>query len=82
MFHPFFLPPTGSIRMDIRRLMDTMRIEPAYSKEHNMLIIDLLEAKRVKLEIDISYFALPTMQFEMEMQELMEEEAEAEEGEE
>ena len=69
-------------QMGIRRLMDTMRIEPAYSKEHNMLIIDLLEAKRVKPEIDISYFALPTMQFEMEMQELMEEEAEAEEGEE
>ena len=66
-------------QIGISRQWDRMKVEPVYSKEHNMLIIDLLEAKRVKPEIDINYFALPTIQFEMEMQELMEEEAEEDE---
>lgn len=69
-------------QMGISRLWDTMKVEPSYSKELNMLVIDLLEAKRVKPEIDVNYFALPTWQFEDEMLELMEEEVEEDEDEE
>ena len=52
---------------------------PTFVKEQNMLVLDLIEAKREKVNIDLNYFALPTWQFEEEMRILEEEDAEIEE---
>jgi hypothetical protein len=56
-----------------------MMVVPMYHKEKNMLILDLMEAKRVKPKIDLNDFAVPTWQFEQDLQELEEEELEDEE---
>ena len=66
-------------QMGISHFSDKMVVAPYFSTKHNMLVMDLIEAKRVKVEIDLNVFALPTVQFEEELQELMEDEAEAEE---
>lgn len=57
-------------KMGIRRMADQMAIAPFYSTEHKMLVLDLIEAKRVKLRINLSDFALPTGQFEEELREI------------
>ena len=51
-----------------------MEVEPEFFEEHNMLVLDLHKAKRVKVKIDLDYFALLTWQFEEEMQIMAEEE--------
>ena len=62
-------------QMGVSHFSDKMVVAPYFSTKHNMLVMDLIEAKRVKVEIDLNVFALPTVQFENELQELMEEEA-------
>ena len=69
-------------QMRISRLVDTMVVVPTFAKEQNMLVLDLIEAKRVKVNIDLNYFALPTWQFEEELRIMEEEDAEVEEDEE
>jgi hypothetical protein len=64
--------------MGISRLTDKMWVAPGYSKEHNLLVLDLIEAKRVKVRIDLPDFVLPTWQYEEELRIAEEEEAEAE----
>ena len=66
-------------KMGISRLVDSMAVVPTFSNEHNMLVLDLIEAQRVKVKLDLNDFVLPTWQFEEEMRELEEEEEEEEE---
>ena len=63
-------------QMRISRLFDKMEVEPEFYEKHNMLVLDLHKAKRVKVKIDLNYFALPTWQFEEELRILEEEEEE------
>lgn len=68
-------------QMGISRLMNHMVVTPVFSKKHNMLLLDLIEAKRVKVKIDLSSFVLPTWQYEEQLRIMEEEEAELEEAE-
>ena len=68
-------------QMGISSLFETMAVVPTFFKENNTLVLDLIEAKRVKTEIDVNYYALPTFQFEAEMKELEEEDEEWEKDE-
>lgn len=68
--------------MGISRLVETMATIPTFVKEQNILVLDLIEAKREKVNIDLNYFALPAWQFEEEMRILEEEDVEIEEDEE
>ncbi len=65
-------------QLGIRRMRDQMMVVPDYYKDDNMMILDLKEAKRVKPNIDMNDFVLPTWQFEREIQELEEEDLEDE----
>jgi len=56
-------------QLGISRLFDMMAAVPRFSEKHNMLYVDLIEAKRVKADINLNEFALPTWQFEQELME-------------
>lgn len=61
-------------RMGISEMQDRMIVVPKYLKEKNLLLLELMEAKRVKPNINLNDFVLPTWQFEQKMQELEDEE--------
>ena len=62
--------------MGISRMSDTMMVSPRFWESKNMLVIDLIEATRVKVEIDMTQFVLPTWQYEAELRIIEEEDAE------
>ena len=68
-------------RVSLRVLFEKLVFTPLYVKEKNMLVLDLIEAKRARVFVDQNEFALPTWQFEEEMAEIEEEEAELMENE-
>ena len=57
-------------------MSDTMMVSPRFWESKNMLVIDLIEATRVKVEIDMTQFVLPTWQYEAELRIIEEEDAE------
>ena len=65
-----------STRIEYKSDWDSMAVVPTFSNEHNMLVLDLIEAQRVKVKLNLNDFVLPTSQFEEEMRELEEEEEE------
>ena len=62
--------------MGISHMSDTMMVSPRFWESKNMLVIDLIEATRVKVEIDMTQFVLPTWQYEAELRIIEEEDAE------
>ena len=63
-------------QMGISRMSDTMMVFPQFRKSQSMLFIDLIDAMRVKVEIDMTQFVLPTWQYEAELRIIEEEDAE------
>ena len=63
-------------RMGISRMCDKMTVVPKFYQEKKILVLDLMEAKRVKLQIILDDYNLPTWQFEQDLQELEEEDEE------